>query len=65
MEPRICVVCGQGSHRTDWINKSGNFVACDNHSSGEVARAVAKAQAPAPVAPAAPTAKGVPIPPKK
>ena len=65
MATQNCVVCGQGSDRTDWINKSGNFVACDNHSSGEVARAIAKAQASAPVAPAAPTAKGVPIPPKK
>ena len=65
MATQFCVVCGTGSDRTDWINKSGNFVACDSHLGAEIARAVAKAQAPAPVAPAAPTAKGVPIPPKK
>jgi hypothetical protein len=62
MATQNCVVCGQGSNRTDWINKSGNFVACDSHSSGEVARAVAKVQAVKLVAPAPPT-KGVPIPP--
>ena len=62
MATRFCVVCGMGSDRTDWINKSGNFVACDNHSKDEVPRAVAKAQAVKPVAPA-PATKGVPIPP--
>ena len=64
METKVCVVCGQGSTRTDWINKSGNFVACDSHLGAEIARAVAKAQA-TPVAPAASTGKGVPIPPAK
>lgn len=54
-EIKYCVVCGNGSHRTDWINKSGNFVACDSHSKDEVAKAVAKASAPAQTA-AKPTA---------
>lgn len=61
MEPKICVVCGQGSHRTDWIKKSGNFVACDNHSDTEITQAVAKATVQKPVAPA--PAKSTPIPP--
>lgn len=60
VEPKICVVCGAASHRTDWINKSGNFVACDSHSKDEVAKAVAQAtKAPATQAPA----KLTPIPP--
>jgi hypothetical protein len=69
MELRTCVVCGAASHRSDWINKLGNEVACDHHTKEEVAKAVAlKAQASkavAPAAPAAPATKGVPIPPKK
>jgi hypothetical protein len=61
---QTCVVCGAGSHRTDWINKSGNFVACDSHSKDEVAKAAAAAGKSGTVAPAAaPMAKGVPIPP--
>jgi hypothetical protein len=60
---QTCVVCGAGSHRTDWINKSGGFVACDSHSKDEVAKAVAAAGKSGTVAAAAPTAKGVPIPP--
>jgi hypothetical protein len=70
MELKTCVVCGAGSHRTDWINKSGNEVACDSHSKDEVARAIVKAQQSKTVAPApnpgahAPATKGTPIPPK-
>ncbi len=57
LEPKFCVVCGAGSHRGDWINKTGNFVACDFHSKDELAVAVAKAMKPAPAKP------GTPIPP--
>jgi len=47
---RYCVVCGMGSHRTDWANRTP---ACDNHSKEEVAAALAaktksKASTPAP-----------------
>jgi hypothetical protein len=41
---RFCVVCGLGSHRTDWATKTP---ACDNHSQAEVAAAL-KAAKPAP-----------------
>jgi hypothetical protein len=39
---QYCVVCGNGSHRTDWKNasKDGKFVACDSHSSTEFAAAI-------------------------
>lgn len=61
METKFCVVCGQGSTRTDWINKSGDYVACDNHTAAQVAQAVSKATAPP-----APTAKpGAPATPPK
>ena len=45
---RSCVVCGQGSHRTDWIKKSkdGKHVACDNHSDAEIEKAVAALNGP-------------------
>ncbi len=44
-----CVVCGMGSHRTDWIKKSApadkfQYVACDFHTDKEVADAVKAAQ---------------------
>lgn len=47
---RFCVVCGMGSHRTDWANRTP---ACDQHSKEEVAAALAsktksKASTPAP-----------------
>lgn len=59
---RYCVVCGNGSHRTDWVRKSGDSVACDFHSDAEFQKAIAaRSQAPAqaqaakaPGAPAAP-----------
>lgn len=63
MNPKVCVVCGAASHRVDWINKQGGFVACDSHSAGEFQRAIAVLQqaTPAPAsttpAPAAPAAK--------
>jgi hypothetical protein len=60
---QVCVVCGAGSHRTDWLNKLNGFVACDNHSKADFVKAVQAAQAPKPVTPPAPPA-GVPIPPK-
>lgn len=44
---KYCVVCGGGSHRTNWVLKSGNFVACDSHSKDEFLAAMKKAQAPA------------------
>jgi hypothetical protein len=39
---RTCVVCGNQSHRADWINKSGDFVACDFHTKDELSRAISK-----------------------
>lgn len=47
---RFCVVCGMGSHRTDWANRTP---ACDNHSKAEVDAALAsktksKGSTPAP-----------------
>lgn len=52
---RGCVVCGQGSHRTDWIRTkkvSGVlFVACDSHSESEFNAAIQRASAPAPAKP--------------
>jgi hypothetical protein len=47
---KFCVVCGLGSHRTDWQDK--DVVACDGHSKDEVAKAVqaSKTQTPAPSA---------------
>ena len=54
---KICVVCGQGSNRTDWKNSAvrngETFVGCDSHTKEEFLKAL-----PAPTAPtAAPTAK--------
>jgi hypothetical protein len=43
-DERKCVVCGAKSHREDWINKSGNEVACDQHTAAEVAKAIAAKQ---------------------
>ncbi len=43
---KTCVVCGAASHRGDWINKSGDYVACDSHSTEQLANAVKKAVAP-------------------
>jgi hypothetical protein len=40
---RFCVVCGNGSHRKDWVNKSGNFVACDHHTKDEFSKALTEA----------------------
>lgn len=48
-ELKFCVVCGEGSHREKWKNTSGEFVACDQHTTGEIAEAVKLAKA-APVA---------------
>ena len=42
---RTCVVCKMQSHRIDWVKKSGNFVACDFHSSDDIAKAVSKVDA--------------------
>lgn len=47
-ELKACVVCGEASHRDSWKNvakdKNGNevAVACDHHSTAEVAEAVKK-----------------------
>lgn len=68
---KYCIICGQGSHRTDWRNVSGNLVACDHHSKEEFAKAVGAA--PKTAAPVAGTtskatvvpAKMAPIPAKK
>lgn len=39
---KLCVVCGNGSHRTDWknVSKDGKFVACDNHTAQEFNAAI-------------------------
>jgi len=42
---KVCVVCGAESHRDDWINKQGEFVACDSHTAGEFSSAIAKTKA--------------------
>lgn len=39
---KVCVVCGAGSHRKDWINVSGDEVACDFHTKEDIARATDK-----------------------
>lgn len=62
-ELRNCVVCGLGSHRTDWVRRAkvGNvlYVACDSHTDQELMAAVnaatvkAKKEAEAAKAPAA------------
>jgi hypothetical protein len=46
-----CIVCGAGSHRTDWIKKSQpqdkvQYVACDYHTDKEVNDAVKEQSAP-------------------
>jgi hypothetical protein len=46
---RFCVVCGMGSHRTDWLKQKGDFVACDSHSDEEFAKAIT-AKTPSPAA---------------
>ena len=49
-EPFYCVVCGQGSHRKDWIGVKNP--ACDSHSKEQVAAAIAaKNPTPAPASP--------------
>lgn len=63
---KYCAVCGQGSHRTDWIKKlPDGGVACDSHTQEEIAKhqaqpkvavAVAGQQAGAPAAPPSPSA---------
>jgi len=37
---KLCAVCKQGSHRTDWINVSADKtkVACDHHTVEELAK---------------------------
>lgn len=37
---QTCIVCGMQSHRTDWINKQGDYVACDRHQKAEFQRAI-------------------------
>ena len=39
---RFCVVCGQGSHRSDWA--ASPSPACDSHSETEVREAVARSR---------------------
>jgi hypothetical protein len=60
---QYCVVCGQGSHRTDWKNKVGDAVACDGHSVADMNKAIADAKQT--VAPATPpkTPRAPPAPP--
>jgi hypothetical protein len=49
-DTRICLICGQGSRRKDWILKAQRnvegkrfyFVACDNHGKEKFAYAVSK-----------------------
>ncbi len=69
---KYCVVCGAGSHRTDWINKggvgAGAYVACDKHTASEISAALAKLGQAAPKggatpAPARPTVPMTPVKP--
>lgn len=64
---RFCVVCGAGSHRSDWINKLGDYVACDSHSKQELADAVASktSSAAPPAKPLTPVATQAPAQAKK
>lgn len=39
-EPRFCIVCGTGSHRSDWKDVPDPH--CDHHSKEEVEAAMAK-----------------------
>jgi hypothetical protein len=55
-ETKACVVCGAASHREDWINKQGNFVACDSHTPAKFQRAVTAVQAKGSTKPPASTA---------
>ena len=59
-EEKYCVVCGQGSHRTDW--QDAEFPACDTHSKEQVATAIAKATAK-PTAPKVEAPQVQPTPP--
>jgi NMD protein affecting ribosome stability and mRNA decay len=47
-ELRKCVVCGNGSHRTDWIQRYSVgetlYVACDYHTDKECEIAINKAE---------------------
>ena len=45
-KPQTCIVCGMQSHRTDWINKSGAFVACDRHTPAEMQAAISRPVVP-------------------
>lgn len=45
---KACIVCGMGSHRTDWkttgtLPTGDSYVACDSHSAKEVSAVIAKA----------------------
>lgn len=55
-ETKACVVCGAASHRDDWINKQGDFVACDSHAPAEFQRAIAAVQSKGSTKPPASTA---------
>lgn len=48
-QEKFCVVCGQGSHRTDWKNKfavgATGYVACDSHDEKSVKQAITDAEA--------------------
>jgi hypothetical protein len=57
---KTCVVCGASSHRTDWVNKMGDYVACDSHSRVEMGDAVKKAMAPPSAVPVAKTTVAIP-----
>lgn len=56
---QYCVVCGAGSHRTDWKNKVGKYVACDSHAANEVKDAAAKVDSDAAATQAKATSKTV------
>lgn len=59
---QYCVVCGRGSHRTDWINTSGSYVACDYHTKEQMVKAIADKSVKESPAPAPTTKAPVPIP---
>jgi hypothetical protein len=63
-EEQKCVVCGQGSHRSDWVKTATvggkKFVACDNHVQADVDAAAKKAAGAAPAPTPKPVASRVP-----
>jgi hypothetical protein len=58
---KACVVCGLGSHRSDWLKKSGEYVACDHHTQAEIDEHVAIAKKNATATASAPKPATMPL----